>query len=199
MTPIAHMRGNGRTRFVKLHRQAARHEMRRSCKTNRSAADDGDRQRRIDRRSCGHLRLRLACGSFRGAGVRPAFGNTATAILGQETQQRVHHFIARRIDHRAALAPDRHETRHAQAGRNERSACSAQDRARRQLVRQACLQARPAPAGETRRDDAPGRAPRERRWLASFPYFNEYRIMQRASRTISTIIEMISLRPGATQ
>ena len=90
MTPIAHMRGNGRPGLVKLHRQATRHKMSRSCKTNRAAANDRDRQRRSSGTHAGTFVFVLRVASFRGTSGGSAFGNTATTILGKEPQQRIH-------------------------------------------------------------------------------------------------------------
>ena len=75
MTPIAHMRGNGRAGFVELHRQATRHKMRRSCKTNRSAADDGDRQRRLNGTHAGTFAFVLRGAAF---GAQAAGPHSAT-------------------------------------------------------------------------------------------------------------------------
>ena len=83
--PIAHVRGDGFAGFVKLHRNVAGYQMRRSRKADGSAADDGDRQIRIARgaHAVTFVLFLGVAAAGRACGGRAIGSDALAAILGQ--------------------------------------------------------------------------------------------------------------------
>ena len=141
---------------------------------------------------CGFSR---ACASLLGlqdGSRRRTCAGALAAVFGEIGEQRIHGLEARRIDHRAALAPDGDEARRAQPVKMEGEGVGRETERARHLPGGQPLRSRLHQQPKHVEPVVLGQRGEGHHCIRSFPYFNEYGDNSGRSRIISIEIEMMN-------